>query len=311
MSDERDIVVIGAGIAGLAAASALTDAGRDVLVIDKGRQRGGRLAHRERDGFGFDHGAPWVEAEMDGFAGFLARAVEKGVAKSLARAPSRIVGMPDMTALPAPLARGVEMRQNAEVLAADRYGIGWRLDTSDGRLGARHLICTAPAPQAVRLLPEIGDALSGVTMDPGWTLMVAFAEPLGLDAPEWPDNGTRVIRESAKPGRPEAPEAWTMHAPLAWAQANLERDREEIVPDLVTMFGRSMGRRLPKPIHAHAHRWRYSRTANPLGQPFYKAEALHVGGDWCLGSLAEHAYASGMAIADDILDDARGPMTAA
>ena len=306
MSIERDIVVIGAGLTGLAAAHSLTEAGRDVLVIDKGRQHGGRMAHRERDGFGFDHGTPWVEAEEGGFADFLAKAERSGAAKRLAKAPSRVAGMPDMTALPGTLAVGVEIRQGVVVSGVERHGTRWKIDTSEGPVRARHLICAVPAPQAEALLPEIREALSEVTMEPGWTLMAAFEAPLGVDAPEWPDNGARVIREPAKPGRPEAPEAWTMHAPLNWARENLERDREEIVPDLLRMLGNAMGRRLPKPIHARAHRWRYSRTGRPLGHPFLKRDRLHVGGDWCLGPLAEDAYASGMAIAEDILGAVRG-----
>ena len=41
-----DCVVIGAGICGLLAAQRVQDAGYRVLVLDKGRQVGGRMANR-------------------------------------------------------------------------------------------------------------------------------------------------------------------------------------------------------------------------------------------------------------------------
>ena len=55
MSDRA--VVIGGGLAGLIAAGRLRDAGRDVVVFDKGRRPGGRANTREHDVHRFDHGA--------------------------------------------------------------------------------------------------------------------------------------------------------------------------------------------------------------------------------------------------------------
>ena len=50
-------LVIGGGLAGLTAAGRLRDAGRDVVVVDKGRRPGGRANTREHDMHRFDHGA--------------------------------------------------------------------------------------------------------------------------------------------------------------------------------------------------------------------------------------------------------------
>ncbi len=56
------VIVVGAGIAGLAAAVRLTAAGVDVTVVDKGRGVGGRLATRRIGDATLDHGAPFVES---------------------------------------------------------------------------------------------------------------------------------------------------------------------------------------------------------------------------------------------------------
>ncbi|NQZ46169.1 MAG: FAD-dependent oxidoreductase, partial [Erythrobacter sp.] len=66
----NDIVIIGAGMAGLACASQLIAAGRDVRLLDKGRGPGGRMAARRANVAGqpsaFDHGAQYFTARDPG-----------------------------------------------------------------------------------------------------------------------------------------------------------------------------------------------------------------------------------------------------
>ena len=56
-SPHCDILIIGAGIAGLAAGRMAQQAGLKVMIIDKGRRVGGRVSTRRIDGFVFNHGA--------------------------------------------------------------------------------------------------------------------------------------------------------------------------------------------------------------------------------------------------------------
>jgi len=56
---DPDVVVVGAGAAGIAAARFLTDAGRSCVVLEAGRRVGGRAF---TDGYGFDHGASWLHS---------------------------------------------------------------------------------------------------------------------------------------------------------------------------------------------------------------------------------------------------------
>ena len=50
------VVVIGAGLAGLIAAQQLRNSGHDVVVLDKGKSPGGRLATRRIGDATLDHG---------------------------------------------------------------------------------------------------------------------------------------------------------------------------------------------------------------------------------------------------------------
>src|SRR5689334_15592868 len=61
-------VVVGAGLAGLMAGRTLADAGHDVVLLDKGRSPGGRLATRRVGHARLDHGAQFFTVRSDRFA---------------------------------------------------------------------------------------------------------------------------------------------------------------------------------------------------------------------------------------------------
>jgi predicted NAD/FAD-dependent oxidoreductase len=149
-----DTVIVGAGISGLTAARTLAQAGRQVVVFDKGRGPGGRATSRRRDGFTFDHGAQYFTARTEPFRQAVGTWVRDGVvapwnprlvaidargSREVGHATERYVGTPHMSALAKHLAHDLDVR--CEVLVDDivREGTGWRvLDASGG--------CVAEAP---------------------------------------------------------------------------------------------------------------------------------------------------------------------
>lgn len=76
-----------------------------------------------------------------------------------------------------------------------------------------------------------------------------------------------------------------------------------IATRMLPLLCKVIGAKPDKVLHAAAHRWRFARVSAPLGLPFLRSDdaALHLGGDWCLGSRVEAAWQSGDAIARDIL----------
>jgi monoamine oxidase len=66
MAHDTDVVVVGAGLAGLAAARALTDAGLDCVVLEARDRVGGRtLSVVEEPGVVIDHGGQWLGPTQD------------------------------------------------------------------------------------------------------------------------------------------------------------------------------------------------------------------------------------------------------
>ncbi len=305
------IAVIGSGMAGLACARRLADAGYNPIVFDKGRGIGGRLATRRApDGWQFDHGAQYITATAPRFAALLNEAETAGAAALWADGSDRphVVGTPGMTGLPKYLARGIEIRQGVEVTALRESNLGWTVTLADGAEVFDRVVVTVPAPQLSTLLgPEqpLSHEVAGVRLDPCLTVMAAFdpdapqpfvtrADP---DAPlAW------IAQDSSKPGRP-APACWVAQASPAWSAAHLEFAPNAIVALMLPMLCKHLGTDGLAVRYAAVHRWRYARVAVPLGRPFARDASctLYAGGDWCLGARVEAAWISGDAIAQDIL----------
>lgn len=327
--DAVDAVIIGAGIAGLAAARRLIDAGLTVRVYDKGRGPGGRLSSRRGEGYSIDHGAQYFTASEPVFsravrewqaagavAAWPARVVSLTGAGAKPEAPAllRYVGVPTMSALPKHLAAGVPLTLNTVVTEIARYGDGWLLRAGGAALTrCRRLLVTVPAPQAVPLLaaaPPLAERAAAARMQPVWALLLAFdaALDVGYDAAHIGDDAALAwaARNASKPGRGEA-ETWLLHATPAWSRRELERSPDEAAGELLTAFARLLGRRLT-PRFVRAHRWRYALpTAAAEEASFWLAtECLGVAGDWCAGGQVELAYLSGLRLAEQVLASSGG-----
>ncbi|MDH6134821.1 phytoene dehydrogenase-like protein [Kitasatospora sp. MAA4] len=61
---DPDVVVVGAGLAGLAAAGALISAGLDVQVLEATERIGGRMADHQLDGYRLDHGGQLLNTDF-------------------------------------------------------------------------------------------------------------------------------------------------------------------------------------------------------------------------------------------------------
>lgn len=312
----QQIVIVGAGMAGLACARRLAAAGLAPVVLDKGRGIGGRMATRRvalaEAEVRFDHGAQYLSVKTPDFAAALADVPDAVAAWQIAPDMMRHVGLPGMSGLARAFAEGLEIRQTAEVTALHRADHGWRITTPEGEIDAAHLVLTIPAPQAAALLAQSGldDAalardLVNVQMEPCLTLMAAFPadapRPFVIrrsesDALAW------IAQDSAKPGRSEGATTWVAQASPDFSRLYLEADKDAIAALMLPLLCNALGCAPGAALYASAHRWRYARAVKPLGQPFLQRAAarLHIGGDWCLGTRVADAFASGDAIGRDI-----------
>ncbi|MGM0661511.1 MAG: NAD(P)/FAD-dependent oxidoreductase [Pseudomonadota bacterium] len=309
-----DTVIIGAGMTGVTCARALSDAGREVLVLDKGRGIGGRMATRRvtLDGSEaqFDHGAQYIRAITPEFTAMLADLPEAAAVWDDGADRPHHVGLPGMSGLPRALAAGLDVRQGVEVTALTPGADGWRITTRGEDLTAARVVLTIPAPQIPALIGAdhpLCEPLAGVTLDPCMTLMAAF--PKGAPCPfthrVLPDHTlTWIAQDSTKPGRTDHVTTWVAQAGRDWSLQHVDTAQDDIAARLLPHLCTEIGTDAGDALYVSAHRWRFAHVATALHLPFLSNDAgdLYLGGDWCLGPRVEAAWQSGTAIAADILD---------
>lgn len=221
----RRFAVVGAGMAGVACARTLAQAGHAVTVFEKAPHPGGRTSALESPCGSFDAGAQYFTVRDERFQRALdtvpglcrawsattIRVLDAaGRVATAAPPPSEAhwVAAPTMDALvnawAAPLAQEGRLHARTAVTHIERDAMrptAWQLRTEslDGgtrvHAGFDGVVLAQPAPLALALLRQSGvaasweQALEGVDIAPCWTLMLAFAQAVrpGLTTlgPQW------------------------------------------------------------------------------------------------------------------------------
>jgi predicted NAD/FAD-dependent oxidoreductase len=314
MDDPIDprIVIVGAGMAGLACATALDRAGQRVVLFDKGRRPGGRMSTRSiatplGDAW-FDYGAQYFTTRDSNFRLCVDRWVKAGIAAPWpAAGEDAFVGVPGMSAPVIAMASELEVSWSTRVMSVSHREGGWLMVFEDGRKSrAETLVIALPAEQARALLtsaaPEFAAYAADIPSEPCWTVMAAFADQLPTLQNCW--RGDPILgwaaRNGSKPGR-SGPESWVLQAAPDWSRAHLEEDPDEVASKLVEALSVCLAAPLPPPIAIRTHRWRYARSGSAEDTLLWNRNLrLGVCGDWLVGPRVEAAWLSGMALAEAI-----------
>ena len=304
----KRVAIIGAGMAGLAAARLLREAGASCTIFDKSRGLGGRMATRRTGEFSFDHGAQYFTARGPRF-----RALVDDWSAAGHAAPwygEAIVGAPGMTAPARAMAAGLETVMGFEVKSLSRDGQGWSVHAGEETYeGFAAVIVATPAPQTAPLLESGGlsfPELASVRYAPCLALMLAFegATAFQCESLRREDGPIAwIARNSTKPGRPAGQETFVVHASPEWSRTHLDETPEAILEKLAP-FALDLIGAPSAPVFATAHRWRFALVEQALGVAcLWDAKAgLGACGDYCLGPRVEAAFDSGEAMARAVLD---------
>jgi renalase len=304
-----NIAIVGAGMAGLACADALSDAGHSVSLFDKGRGPGGRMSTRRlltpQGEVTVDHGAQYFTARDPAFMQLVRSWRDLGIAAPWSPAGADAwVGVPGMSEITKHMASVRSVTWGHLVMGIARRHREWWLLGTAGEAGPFDAVVLAiPAEQAVAILALYDFAMARAAMmarsQPCWTSMFVFDRPLD-ELPSVIRNVGDVAwaaRNSAKPGRPES-EAWVVQANEVWSGGRLETLPEQISELLLAALSDTARSLLPRPIAAHSHRWRYALSAGTGDGALWNSE-LRLGacGDWLLGPRVECAWLSGRMLA--------------
>lgn len=318
MTQTVDVAVIGAGMSGLVAASAIDAAGRSVLVVDKGRAVGGRMATRRIDGAHFDHGAQHYSVRDDRFAALHRRWVDDGVATAWYQGRSvtqpergvepRWVGVGGMRRIPEHLAAPLDVRLATRVDRLANTKGTWVVGAGGGEVvSARSVLVTAPLPQTLELLDRSDidgdlDDLRSMTYAATLAVMAALDGPSGLDEGHraFADGPIAWMADNHHKGTSPAP-CVTIHSSATFADEHLEDDPDTWTAVLVGEAQNHLGSTV---VAAKGHRWRYSQPHAPSTEgcrALATDPPLVLAGEIFAGAKVEGAVLSGLAAADIIL----------
>lgn len=323
LSHNTDVLIIGAGLAGLSAANDLIQAGYDVLVVDKGRGLGGRLAGRRIGEATFDHGAQFMTAREARFKGVVAEWIQAGVAQEWYRSypgqPNghpRYRGVPTMTAIAKHLATDIKVMRGTKVDSISQQGNRWVAVLDNGEtVIAKKMLITSPAPQTIDLLatgnivlPADKQArLSRIQYEACIAVMAVLDGPTAIEAPgaiSLEKGPVSWLSDNLQKGVSKIP-AVTIHGSAEFSAHQFERDRMEVGQRLIDAATPFLG--TSKVTEYQVHGWRYSKPTVVDDAPcMLVSEAtdlppLALAGDAFAGPRFEGAVQSGWAAAKRLM----------
>ena len=322
MNAPHSCIIIGAGISGLIAAAHLKRHHVDVLLLDKGRHHGGRMATRTIDKSIFDHGAQFVTTREPIFREMVEGWMNLGIARPWYKGPlgnMRYVGVNGMSTIPRELAKDLNVHLSEKVtkirfdkgkwtVTARKYG-----EESDNSYEADCLVITAPVPQALALLQESNiqidfdeeEELERITYFRAISVMAQLNGPAGLSNPGAMDLNHPVLRwigDNSAKGVSPTPGSVSITSSPQFAERYWDAPDEERIPVLLNAAKPFLKNDV---VDAVAHRWGFTepkrvyKEKQPFRKTYFLDEEHHLGmcGDGFGGPRIEASAMSGHALA--------------
>ena len=277
VKQRAEVLIVGAGMAGLTAASELKLAGHNVLVVEKGRGVGGRCATRRIGQAALDHGAQFLTARDLRFVNLVDEWRRAGVVEEWHRGSAgateghaRWRGIPGMTAMAKYLAYNLDVRLREQVISLRNDRDRWIATLENGKsLSADAVVLTAPVPQSLALLEAGGvglDAamrtrLESIGYDRCLAVLAVLDGPSQIPAPGGKALGEDPIAwlaDNQIKGVSSIP-AVTIHATAAFSHLRWSDDRNEVGKELLRAAGPWLGSNV---VTFQVQGWRYAKAVH-------------------------------------------------
>jgi renalase len=331
-----EVVVVGAGVAGLNCARQLQrqiGAGQKILVIDKSRGLGGRLATRRLAETHADHGVCYLKAHGERFRQEISELGDRGILRLWTeeihswdgqgeiQAPKKCsacyVSGSGATAIAKYWARDLEVIGDRTITNLQPIDRGWRIAAQDWSVEARQVVLALPPAQAAEIVrtvvePDCLTQLQSIEFTPVITAMATYPTALlpasmelgwqGIQCQNHPSLGW-IGLDSSKQLSPIQP-VLVLQSNAEFAVQYFESSDLMAVGQGLLANAAVLAPWFGQPQLLQVHRWAYAFPKNPLPYPLIKAQTaapLYFCGDWCGGNRVESAYLSGLAVADQIL----------
>jgi renalase len=318
----------------LTCARKLQEAGRQVVVFDKSRGLGGRLATRRLSDTHADHGVCYLQPKGIVFGQLVDELVNEQILRVWTQGIHRLsadgVLQPPMkfapyyaapsgaTAIARYLGQNLEIINGQAITAISPIGNGWQLNSADGQWNAEQVVIAVPPAQALAIADMTidtycSDQMSLVNFTTSITAIAVFPKNQQATAAQLPWQGIQGIDhpvlgwiglDSSKQLEPLQP-VLVVQSSAAFAAEYFETPDLQVIGKILLAAAAPFAIGLDSPEILQVHRWGYAFAQNPLPDLFLTAVTqapLYFCGDWCGGNRVESAFLSGLAVAEKILD---------
>jgi renalase len=325
-----DFAVIGAGIAGLTAASEISRRGYKLAVFEKARGTGGRLSSKRvanADGkfMAFDLGCVSLTGATESFSQQLKDWHLKGVIEPWCNDDQELthyVAVPRNSALTRYLSKNLACHFSTQVSSIKHIDNIWHLFTQDDDgerllIKSRNVIIATPSPQAFNLLPagsHLKHELEKVEVGAQWVMGLELDNTLSSAHPILYPNSDIIFsisQESRKPKRRDnlahgdhvyGSTILQIQATSDWTRQHLELTHEQVSSALLG----ELEHHIQPPIgiiNAYVHRWLYSCVVAGVDTTsgyLWDEDGLGLIGDYLSNNAygVESAWLSGKQLAD-------------
>lgn len=306
---DRPVIVVGAGISGVACGRELVAAGVPVRVLDRAPALGGRMALLRIDGRVVDIGASYLTAAEPEFLELVTNWRDRGLVRPwtdtfLTAEPDGLTGATSgplrwatrggLRSLVEDLASGLAVERPLEV---EEVSVTARVLLVDG-MPAAAVALAMPDPQALDLLPSTAFAKNAAS-GRDWEAVLSVA--MGWESHCWPEldgvfvNDSPVLAWVADDGRRRGDGAAVLvaHSTAGFAAAHLD-EPESGVEAMVAAVASVLGIEHP-PRWTSAHRWGLARPVEGRDDPYFLGDSgIGLCGDgWHGRPRVEGAWLSG------------------
>ncbi len=321
------VAVIGAGISGLTLANKLKNH-FEVVVFEKSRGFGGRVATRRSDDYIFDHGAQFFKAKTEEFKEYIrpmidqnvieiwkARFVEIDNSKIINNRtwnddPSNYVGTPSMNAIGKFMADGLDIRLSEKVANVSKSSKWSLYNEANEDLGQFDwLISAIPPKQIMDIIPDVINLYPGIgkhEMLACFSLMLGYKEKIDVGFDAALIKGSDISWLSVNSSKPLRSNNYTflVHSTNKWASLNIDKDRDWVKNYLCNELSSIIPINTEIASYVGLQGWRYANIKKQSGNTeffFNKDDKFGLCGDWFIQGRIEAAFLSGSHLADQIL----------
>lgn len=326
--EKYDVIIVGAGICGIAAGNFLKESGLNIKLLDKGKSIGGRLATRkiisDDQLIKVDYGCKYIEANSFEFSQAVVGLIKNNSVKKWKTVNQnsllneieknlRFVGKQSMRQIALELSQNLSISNGIKITKVYREAGAWGLiDENNNSYFSEAILFTMPVPQILDLLknsnipilPNKKNELEKVEYARSIVAILTLEKSSALK-----DEGGLKIENSAisfitdnnLKGVNEGSPTITVEMSNDFSIKNWDKIEEEIANKIIEESSDFLN---SKVINYQIHKWKYSTPIKIYPKKFefiLEPGPIYFAGDAFLGNNVESAYLSGLDAAKSIV----------